>query len=51
MAGAYTLVDRAERLLDWRAERGLTEGIRHSLQWAALRDEILSGPAESLTQR
>ena len=36
VAGAYTRVYRAERLLGWRAERNLTEGIRHSLQWAAL---------------
>jgi len=47
VAGAYTRVDRAERLLGWRAQRDVTEGIRHSLQWAALRDEILSGSADS----
>ena len=47
VAGAYTRVGRAERLLGWRAQRDLTEGIRHSLQWAALRDEILSGSADS----
>ena len=48
VAGAYTRVDRAERLLGWRARHDLIEGIRHSLQWAALRDEILSGAADSL---
>ena len=41
VAGAYTRVDRAERLLAWRIQYDVTEGIRHSLQWAALRDEIL----------
>jgi UDP-glucose 4-epimerase len=51
VAGAYTRVDRAERILGWRAQHDLTEGIRHSLQWAALRDEILSGRAESPTGR
>jgi UDP-glucose 4-epimerase len=41
VAGAYTRVGRAERLLGWRVQYDLTEGIRHSLQWAALRDEML----------
>ena len=50
VAGAYTRVDRAERLLGWRAQHDLIEGIRHSLQWAALRDEILSSSADSLTR-
>jgi UDP-glucose 4-epimerase len=45
VAGAYTRIDRAERLLGWRPQHDLTEGIRHSLQWAALRDEVLSGGA------
>ena len=44
-AGAYTRVGRAEHLLGWRAHYDITEGIRHSLQWAALRDEILSDEA------
>jgi UDP-glucose 4-epimerase len=43
VAGAYTRIDRAERLLGWRPQYDLTESIRHSLQWAALRDEILAG--------
>jgi UDP-glucose 4-epimerase len=41
IAGAYTRVDRAERLLDWRPQYDINEGIRHSLQWAAIRDEVL----------
>ncbi len=41
-AGACTRIDRAGRLLGWRPQYDLAEGIRHSLQWAALRDEILT---------
>ncbi len=40
--GAYTRIERAERLLGWRPQYDITEGIRHSLQWAAIRDEVLS---------
>jgi UDP-glucose 4-epimerase len=43
VAGAFSRIDRAERLLGWRAQYDVTEGIRHSLQWAAIRDEILAG--------
>ena len=43
VAGAYTRAGRAERLLGWRPQYDITEGIRHSLQWAALRDQVLSG--------
>ena len=45
VAGAYTRIGRAERLLGWRPQYDITEGIRHSLQWAALRDQVLSGEA------
>ncbi len=48
-AGAYTRIDRAVRLLGWQPEYDITEGIRHSLQWAAIRDEILSGDAATPT--
>jgi UDP-glucose 4-epimerase len=41
VAGAYTRIDRARRLLGWQPHYGLTEGIRHSLQWVAIRDEVL----------
>lgn len=40
--GAYTRTERAERLLNWQAHHSVTEGIRHSLQWAAVRDDVLS---------
>jgi len=43
--GAYARIDRAERLLGWRPQYDLTESIRHSLQWAAIRDQVLSGQA------
>jgi len=43
VVGAYTRIGRAERLLGWRARYDVADGIRHSLQWAAIRDEILSG--------
>jgi UDP-glucose 4-epimerase len=45
--GAYTRIDRAQRLLGWIPQYDLQESIRHSLQWAAIRDEILSGNAVS----
>jgi UDP-glucose 4-epimerase len=41
VAGAYTRIGRAERLLGWRPRYGISEGIRHSLQWSALRGERL----------
>ena len=40
-AGACSRIERAERLLGWRPQYDLAEGISHSLQWAALRDDIL----------
>ncbi|WP_084961651.1 UDP-glucose 4-epimerase GalE [Thermoactinospora rubra] len=42
VAGAYTRTDRAERLLGWRARYSLVDGIRHSLEWSALRESRLS---------
>jgi UDP-glucose 4-epimerase len=47
VAGVYTRVGRAERLLGWRAQYDVTEGIRHSLQWAAQRDQILRETPDS----
>lgn len=43
IAGAYTLSDRAARLLDWKARFSVAEGIRHSLDWVAVRDRTLGG--------
>jgi UDP-glucose 4-epimerase len=45
VAGAYARIGRAKRLLDWQPRYGLTEGIGHSLQWAAIRGEVLSDDA------
>jgi UDP-glucose 4-epimerase len=41
VAGAYSRIGRAGRLLDWRPQYDIAEGIRASLQWVALREEIL----------
>ena len=41
-AGAFTRSDRAARLLGWRAQYSIAEGISHSLQWAAVRDQVLA---------
>jgi UDP-glucose 4-epimerase len=45
VAGAYARIGRAKRLLGWQPLYGLTEGIGHSLQWAAIRGEVLSDDA------
>jgi len=42
VVGAYTRIDRARRLLGWRPQYDITDGIRHSLQWATVRGEVLS---------
>ncbi|MEU7859529.1 UDP-glucose 4-epimerase GalE [Nonomuraea sp. NPDC049141] len=42
VAGAYTRSDRADRLLGWRPRYSIEDGIRHSLEWAALRDSRLA---------
>ena len=43
VAGACSRIGRAERLLGWRPQYDLAEGIRHSMQWAALREQVLTG--------
>ena len=50
IAGAYTRITRAERLLCWRPRYSLSEGIRHSLQWAAIRNEVLPDGAREMVQ-
>jgi UDP-glucose 4-epimerase len=47
VAGAYPRIDRAERLLGWQPRYDVHDGIRHSLQWAAIRDEVLGYPLRS----
>jgi UDP-glucose 4-epimerase len=41
VAGAYTRIDRARRLLGYEPQFTLEDGIRHSLQWAAIRASVL----------
>jgi UDP-glucose 4-epimerase len=45
VAGAYTRIHRAKRLLAWQPQYDIAEGIRHSVQWAEIRDDMLSGNA------
>lgn len=40
-AGAYTRIDLAARLLNWQPQYSVGEGIRHSLHWASIRDDML----------
>jgi UDP-glucose 4-epimerase len=48
VVGGYSRIDRARRLLSWQPRYDIAEGIRHSLAWAAIREEVLSGDAERL---
>jgi UDP-glucose 4-epimerase len=41
-AGSFTRTDKARRLLDWKPELSIAEAIRHSMQWAAERDQLLT---------
>ena len=43
-AGGYTRSDRARELLGWQPSHTIAEGIRDSLRWAAVRDEVLTDP-------
>jgi UDP-glucose 4-epimerase len=40
-AGVYTRSDRAHQLLGWRPSLSIKDGIRHSVQWATVRDNVL----------
>jgi UDP-glucose 4-epimerase len=44
-AGAYTRTGRARQLLGWQPQYDIADGIRHSLQWSALRDDRLPDDA------
>ncbi len=44
VAGAYSRSGRARQLLGWVPRYSIAEGITHSLQWAAIRDEVLGAP-------
>jgi len=41
VAGTYTRSDRARRYLGWQPRYSIAEGIRHSLDWAVIRDTVL----------
>ncbi|HTW21229.1 MAG TPA: UDP-glucose 4-epimerase GalE [Mycobacteriales bacterium] len=40
-AGAYTRSGRANELLQWRADRSIEDGIRDTLEWFAVRKDVL----------
>ena len=42
VAGCATLTAKAERLLDWRAELSITDGVKDSLKWAEKLPSILA---------
>ena len=42
VAGAYTRSERARSELGWQPRYSVADGIRHSLQWAAIRDDVLA---------
>jgi UDP-glucose 4-epimerase len=42
VVGAYTRTERATELLGWQPQYSIADGIRHSLQWAAIRAERLA---------
>ena len=44
-AGGYTRSDRARELLGWQASHSIADGIRDSLRWAAVRDQVLETDA------
>ncbi len=41
VVGACTRSERASRLLGWKPAFSVTDGIRHSLRWAEIRDDVL----------
>jgi UDP-glucose 4-epimerase len=41
VAGAFTRVDRARKLLDFECAYSVTDGIRHAQAWAAIRQSRL----------
>jgi UDP-glucose 4-epimerase len=42
--GCYCCADKAARLLGWRPTFGVHDGLRHAMQWEAVRDRVLTGP-------
>jgi len=48
-AGVYTRSNRSHQLLGWSPSLSIEDGIRHSLEWATVRDGILGYPEEGAT--
>lgn len=42
VVGAYTRSDKAQRVLGWKAQHTISDGIRDSLRWVEVRDSRLS---------
>src|SRR5581483_495374 len=51
VAGAYTRIDRARRLLGWAPRFSIEDGIRDSLRWVAVRDSLLGCPPQLLRRQ
>jgi len=41
VAGSYTNADKAYRLLHWKAQLSIEDGIADALKWGKLRENIL----------
>jgi UDP-glucose 4-epimerase len=41
IAGSYTNADKALKLLNWKAELSIEDGIRDALRWGEIRESIL----------
>jgi len=41
VAGAYANADKAARLLGWKAELPITQGISDALKWGKVRESII----------
>ncbi|AWB83301.1 UDP-glucose 4-epimerase GalE [Corynebacterium liangguodongii] len=46
VVGSAARIDKAARVLGWRPEYSVADGVRHSLQWAATLPEVLAAEAE-----
>lgn len=42
VVGAYTNSDKALKILGWKAEKNLEEGIEHALKWGEIREKIIN---------
>ena len=49
VAGAYAAVDKAYRLLNWKAELSIEEGIKNALEWEQVRDYVIGQVEEEIS--